>query len=49
MKNFYYKNRLANQNKTAKNNIIWAVDYTELDLKHQGKLQVFICIDLFAY
>lgn len=41
MERFYYENRLASQNQTAKNDIVWAADYTELDLKHRWKPNAF--------
>ena len=44
--NFYYENVLASQNITAKSNVAWAADITEVDLNKQRKLYIFLCIDV---
>ena len=43
---FYYENMLANQNFTAKNNIVWACDITEIELNQNKKFFIFLCIDI---
>ena len=43
---FYYENQLANQNFTAKPNIVWVADITEIELNFNKKLYIFLCIDI---
>ena len=43
---FYYENLLANQNKTAKTNVTWVADITEVELNQNKKLYIFLCIDI---
>ena len=45
MKKYYYENVLANENITAKTNIAWVADITEIELHQQKKLYVFLCVD----
>lgn len=45
---FYYENILANQNETAKNNVVWAADFTTLKLFRDQEIHVFICIDIHS-
>ena len=37
---FYYENMLANQNFTAKNNIVWACDITEIELNRLTRVNL---------
>ena len=52
IKRFYYENLLASQNITAKNNIVWVADLTQLNLpdvdysKSKQKLSIFFCLDI---
>lgn len=47
MVKYYYENKLASQNITAKTDIVWAADFSTLELKDgENKLHIFICIDL---
>jgi transposase InsO family protein len=43
---FYYENSLASQNYTAKPNIAWCADITEVQLDENKKLFVFLCVDI---
>ena len=43
---YYYSNLLANQNKTAKADIAWLTDITEIELDQNKKLYIFLCIDI---
>ena len=43
---FYYENKLSNQNKTAKVNVVWVADITTIDLAENKKLHIFLCIDI---
>ena len=45
---YYYGNLLANQNITAKTDIVWASDFTTLQVSGEDEktLQIFLCIDL---
>jgi len=43
---YFYQNLLANQNITAKNNIVWVADITSIKLSSDKKLFMFICIDI---
>ena len=44
MKKYYYENKLASQNMTAKPNIVWVADITTLKVKDK-KLFIFLCVD----
>ena len=47
MVKYYYENKLASQNITAKTDIVWAADFSTLELKNdKNKLHIFLCIDL---
>ena len=48
MGKYYYENALANQNITAKVNIAWVADITEIGLDKQKKLYIFLCIDIHS-
>jgi len=37
---FYYENILVNQNKTAKTNVAWVADITEIELNQNKKLYI---------
>ena len=37
---YYYPNLLNNQNETAKNDIAWAADITEIELSENKKYQI---------
>jgi integrase/transposase InsO family protein len=43
---YYYSNLVANQNETAKANIVWAADITEIELNTNKKVYIFICLDI---
>jgi integrase/recombinase XerD len=43
---YYYENLLANQNITAKTNIVWVADFTTLTLFRNQKCHVFLCVDI---
>lgn len=43
---FYYENILSSQNITAKTNIAWVADITEVELDKQKKLYLFLCVDI---
>lgn len=43
---YYYPNLLNNQNETAKNDIAWAADITEIELSENKKYQIFLCLDI---
>ena len=43
---YFYQNILANQNVTAKNNVVWVADITAIKLNTDKKLFIFICIDI---
>lgn len=45
---YYYGNLLANQNITAKTDIVWASDFTTLQVPGEDEktLSIFLCIDL---
>ena len=43
---FYYSNELANQNTTAKTNVAWVSDITEVELNQNKKLYIFLAIDI---
>lgn len=45
---FYYENVLSNQNVTAKPNLIWVADITEIELNRNKKLYIFLCIDAYT-
>lgn len=45
---FYYENILANQNYTAKPNLVWVGDITSFELDQSKKVYVFFCIDIFT-
>lgn len=46
MKKSYYENGLANENVTAKTNIAWVADITEIELYQHKKFYVFLCVDI---
>ena len=48
MRKYYYENVLSNENITAKTNIAWVADITEIELDKQKKLQVFLCLDIHS-
>ncbi len=48
MGKYYYENVLANQNITAKENIAWVADITEIGLDKQKKLYIFLCVDIHS-
>jgi len=48
MRKYYYENVLANENITAKTNIAWVADITEIELDKQKKLHVFLCVDIHS-
>ena len=48
MKKYYYENVLANENITAKTNIAWVADITEIELYQHKKLYVFLCVDVHS-
>jgi transposase InsO family protein len=48
MKKYYYENVLANENITAKTNIAWVADITEIKLYQHKKLYVFLCVDVHS-
>ena len=48
MKKYYYENVLANENITAKTNIAWVADITEIELYQHKKLHVFLCVDVHS-
>ena len=48
MMKYYYENLLANQNITAKPNIVWVADCTTLDLGQFQNLEIFLCIDIYT-
>ena len=48
---YYYENELASQNLTAKTDIVWATDFTTLDLKLKNdpntpELNILLIIDI---
>ena len=43
---YYYENILSNQNETAKSNVAWAGDITELKLDRGKKAYIFLCVDI---
>lgn len=45
---FYYANVLCNQNKPAKPNVVWAMDFTEIKTQDNKTVTIFICIDIFT-
>jgi len=45
---YYYENVLANQNVTAKPNVAWVADITELELFRNQKVYVFLCVDIHS-
>ena len=46
MAKYYYENLLFNQNITAKPNIAWVCDITEVELDQNKKFYIFLCIDI---
>ena len=48
MRKYYYENLLANENITAKTNIAWVSDITEIELDKQKKLYIFLCVDVHS-
>ena len=48
MRQYYYENLLANENITAKTNIAWVADITEIELDKQKKFYVFLCVDIHS-
>ena len=48
MSKYYYENVLANENVTAKTNVAWVGDITEIELDQQKKLYVFLCVDVHS-
>lgn len=48
MNKYYYENVLANENITAKTNVAWVADITEIELDQQKKLYVFLCVDVHS-
>lgn len=46
MVKFYYNNLLSNQNITARPDLVWVADITDVELRHSKKLYVFLCIDI---
>jgi len=46
MAKIYYDNLLANQNFTARSNLVWTADITEILLENDIKIYVFLCIDI---
>ena len=46
MKKYYYNNVLSSQNITAKTNIVWVADITEIKVSQQRKFFIFLCIDI---
>ena len=47
-KKYYYENALTNENITAKTNITWVVNITEIELDQQKKLYMFLCVDVHS-
>ena len=43
---YYYNNLLANENITAKPNVAWVADITEIELNQQKKFYIFLCVDV---
>jgi integrase len=48
MRKYYYENVLANENITAKTNVAWVADITEIKLDKQKKLHIFLCVDIHS-
>lgn len=48
MVKYYYENVLANENITAKTNVAWVRDITNIELDQQKKLYVFLCVDVHS-
>lgn len=48
MNRYYYENVLANENITAKTNVAWVADRTEIELDQQKKIYVFLCVDVHS-
>jgi len=46
MAKFYYNNLLANQNITARSNLVWTADITDVKLTNDKKIYIFLCIDI---
>lgn len=46
MTKIYYDNLLANQNFTARSNLVWTADITEIILENDIKIYTFLCIDI---
>lgn len=46
MNKIYYSNLLGNQNQTAKDNIVWVSDITEIELNENKKFYIYLCIDI---
>lgn len=44
----FYENVLANENITAKTNIAWVANITEIELYQHKKLYVFLCVDVHS-
>ena len=44
MKKFYYNNLLSNQNITARPDLVWVADITNVELRNSKKLSIFLCI-----
>lgn len=46
IRRYFQRNLLLNQNITAKNNVVWVADITEIKLLNRKKLYVFLCLDI---
>ena len=46
MPKFYYDNLLANQNITARSNLVWVVDFTKIELNNDKQIHIFLYIDI---
>lgn len=45
---FYYENILASENITAKPNLVWAADITEIEIHRNKKVYIFLCVDIHS-
>lgn len=48
MVEYYYENVLVNEKITAKTNVAWVADITEIELDQNKKLHVFLCVDVHS-
>ena len=46
MERYFYENKLASQNITAKSNVAWVADITSIELPEGKLFYVFLCIDV---